>query len=831
METTVKFFILLLVLIMAGGAIGAQFFSVRQLKYEQSDYTTNAGELVSGAIIGQTFQADEDKLSAISLKFATYSGRDNTKPVEFHLRRSIEEDVDLRTGEVRPEKLGDNQFYRFEFEPVNDSRGQIFFFYVISPQSRSGDAVTVDIDTRDPYHLGSAYLLRDQKEAVESVTMLARSGKPTIDLSFGAYYTVSFRVAMVDKVRAAGWNFIGTWDEQRGKYIDWARAALPVIFFVGLMFAAMVAPSKSEARRMLLLLFVLAIAARVVYAIELPVTNDEGNYLYDARTLLQGNLAGGDGYVKAPLMVLWVAGWQLLFGSSIIVGRLSSVVISALTIFPIYWLGKQTAGKRAGIIAAAAWALLGVTTVFGIYVHTQPLALFFGISGLAVLYAAVKRDKSLRNDWFIMAGVLLGLGVISRKSILALGLVPILLIFMSKGSFGLRLRRLVVLGASFVAVVGVALVLSGWIYGVEGFWEAVGMNSAEDGIVAVDPAEAEQVRAYSIRGMTPFFRESLPLILLAMAGLGVLGEKLLGLFTVKRSKKVVNYFVPKLAWVVPAVVFWWAWRFFAEYEGSSAMVFGMWLLWYAMAAALVVVALLPRKKEVGTELVRNDLISLLVVPVWILGLVFFYVNWIKFHANYIGEFLPPLVLLAGVGAPALWERLRLLVIEGRFKWLADWVRGLAALLFIGVLLWALFVSNYVTYMNAHTGTFEQRAACEAATWAKDNISSDEPIFTGAALIPFLSGHHTVLDIAHPRWYAYEFTRKDTSRLNTFLPPIETMLEAYRNSNWFLLDKQTGFSFLMEYSEIEAGLEKDWEVVKGIENGSNTLTFYRRKEAK
>jgi len=94
-------------------------------------------------------------------------------------------------------------------------------------------------------------------------------------------------------------------------------------------------------------------------------------------------------------------------------------------------------------------------------------------------------------------------------------------------------------------------------------------------------------------------------------------------------------------------------------------------------------------------------------------------------------------------------------------------------------------------------------------------------------VPYLSGHRTALDIAHPRWYAYEFTRKDTDRLNTFLPSAETMVQAFREAEWFLLDKQTGFSFLMEYSEIEGALEAEFVAAKGIENGSNTLTFYRR----
>jgi len=38
---------------------------------------------------------------------------------------------------------------------------------------------------------------------------------------------------------------------------------------------------------------IMGVLFRLMYAVELPATNDEGNYLYDARTLLQGQLAGG----------------------------------------------------------------------------------------------------------------------------------------------------------------------------------------------------------------------------------------------------------------------------------------------------------------------------------------------------------------------------------------------------------------------------------------------------------------------------------------------------------------------------------------------------------
>ena len=138
------------------------------------------------------------------------------------------------------------------------------------------------------------------------------------------------------------------------------------------------------------ILFVGAVIFRILYAVDLPITNDEGNYLYDAQTLLRGSLAGGDGYVKAPLVVLWVAVWQFVFGNTILAGRLSSIIIGALTMFPIYILAREMWGRREGLVAAASWAFIGSAIVFNIYVHTQPLALFFGICGLAVLFMALR---------------------------------------------------------------------------------------------------------------------------------------------------------------------------------------------------------------------------------------------------------------------------------------------------------------------------------------------------------------------------------------------------------------------------------------------------------
>lgn len=906
MKTTTKVSILLIVLIVAVATIASQFITVRQLTSRPSEgHTTNAGELVQDTLVGQNFVSREDNLSGISVMFATYSGRENTEPIKFHLRSSIDSADDIRVAEVHPDDLGDNQYYKFEFEPIENSKDQPYFFFLVSPGSSQGNAVTVDLDTRDPYHFGTAFLVREQGSAVTSSEILAASGKPTVDVVFETYHTVPLRVAIARESVAFVRTFIADWDSNVSNYKLWGKVALPAFLFVvflwlltGRRYAGLV--ERLGERRLtviaLTLLFIAAAGFRVMYAAQMPLTNDEGNYLYDAQSLLRGVLAGGDGYVKAPLVIVWISIWQFFLGNTLLAGRIASVAISALTILPVYFLARELWGRKHALVSAAIWALFGVAIIFGIYIHTQPVSLFFGVSGLATLAMALSGNtprltffttKAVPSSpaWFVAAGVLLGLGVASRKSILALGLVPIVLILLQGSSWKLRVRHFVMVGVGFLAVIALFLGVATVLYGCDnplflvdssggrcmGIQEALGINSAEDGLNAVEESELDDVRAYSLRGMTPFFRESLPLIMLSVIGLGLAFEKairaMFGFMQKKPSHnvyRIIDEVIPKIGWVASFVAFFWAWGFFNEYEGSAFHIFGIPLLWSAMLIVLVVVALMRRPDEERLELPEAPeivqkstqpnvaatvqqatapaggisakerrhgfykfLAAALVVPAWIFGLVIFYTSWIKFHANYIAEFIPPLVVLAGLGAPALIERLRASIFLAKDYPVLEVLRRLLVGAVLVVLFWAMFVSNFITYVHEHTGTFALDAIEEAAVWAEGHIPKDVPIFTGAAAVPYVSGHRTALDIAHPRWYAYSFTRNDTERINTFLPPAEEMVQAFRNSEWVLLEKQTGFSFLMEYSEIERGLEEDFESQIGIENGSNTLTFYRR----
>jgi len=855
--------------------------------------------------------------------FATYSGRDNVAPVEFHLREKITDTQDLRTVVIDPSELGDNQLHDFLFEPVADSRGKSFFFFITSPKGSLGNAVTVDLNTQDPYHEGAAYVVRGVEGfstvglAGLPVDVINRSGKQTVDVVFSIKEKVSLRAAVVTKIRRSYQTFVGTWQARRGYYQVWVQSFLPTLGFFAVLFLMRqslylkVVGSLGKGRFTALVLTVLfgaGLMLRLIYASEMPITNDEGNYLYDAASALRGVLAGGDGYVKAPLVIAWVALWQSLLGNTVLAGRVASVVAGLLTMFPLYFLAKdlwssravtkawlphyltkvsdkkvidEGWGRRVGLVTAAIWTLFGAPVVFSIYVHTQPVAILLGVSGLAVLLAALRgtvprlsffpgKHAPAGVGWFVLAGVLLGLGVASRKSILALGLLPLLFIALEGKDMGRRIRHLVAVGVGFCLVIGIFVAGAYVVYGEVGVREALGLSSAENGLAVVEESELDQVRQYSLRGITPFFRESLPFIIFSVMGLGIVFEQMIRAFFRKIppvSSRItyfgLDYALPLLGWIPAWLMFGWGWRFFFEYEGEVFFGYGIEELWFLFGLLLLVFTFLPRPKSEGLEFAQRDtqevvvrgsaqlgrvsmsqsqdlldkeeermsvwrhVVAALAVPTWLGGLGFFYANWIKFHANYIAEFLPPLTILAAFGAVALFHRVQPRLFLAKDYPIVEILRRIAVGGIVLVLMWSITVSNYITFVFEHTGTFAHGSVQQAAAYVRKHIPVDEALFTGAAVVPYISNYRTALDIAHPRWYAYEFTRKDTDRLETFLPPATKMVEAFRAAQWVLLESQTGFSFLMEYSEIEKGIETDFVLVEEIENLGNPLKFYRR----
>jgi hypothetical protein len=116
-----------------------------------------AGELYGSTTMGQVFWAPHPNLYRIDLLITTY-GRENTQEVIFHLRSDPQAETDLVRISIDASKLVDNAFHSFTFAPLSDSEGKTYYFFLESPNSLPGDAVSVRGQLRDIYPEGQAHL-------------------------------------------------------------------------------------------------------------------------------------------------------------------------------------------------------------------------------------------------------------------------------------------------------------------------------------------------------------------------------------------------------------------------------------------------------------------------------------------------------------------------------------------------------------------------------------------------------------------------------------------------------------------------------------------------
>lgn len=122
----------------------------------QNSHDKPFGEITNITIVGQSFISTEDNLRTIEILLATYA-RTNTKDVIFHLKENYDSKEDIVTLVVNAREIQDNSYYSFNFEPIKISKGKSYYFYLESPNSVSGNAITAWCSSNDTYDGGSLY--------------------------------------------------------------------------------------------------------------------------------------------------------------------------------------------------------------------------------------------------------------------------------------------------------------------------------------------------------------------------------------------------------------------------------------------------------------------------------------------------------------------------------------------------------------------------------------------------------------------------------------------------------------------------------------------------
>ncbi len=147
-------------------------------------------------------------------------------------------------------------------------------------------------------------------------------------------------------------------------------------------------------------------------SLETPLAGDEPEYFARAARWGLGPPLS-EQTARAPGAIFLYASFFQLFGVSVVTAKLANVLVSALTVWPAYWIGRAAGGAAVGALAALGVALYPNYIAFSHFLWPEPLYIFLLASGIALLLVDGGRPSWAR---ILGAGGLLGLSALCKES-------------------------------------------------------------------------------------------------------------------------------------------------------------------------------------------------------------------------------------------------------------------------------------------------------------------------------------------------------------------------------------------------------------------------------
>ncbi len=158
----------------------------------------------------------------------------------------------------------------------------------------------------------------------------------------------------------------------------------------------------------LILRFVLIIS--IQGHLERAFEPDTPTYIGPALKLLHG-----EGFIedphRTPLYPLFIAFFYWLFGEQPLAIILAQIILSVLTVFMTYLIGKNLLSETVGLLAAFLMAVSIESITHAFFLLTETL---FTLLFLGSILAYIIFSQSRKRIWILISGVLMGLTILCR---------------------------------------------------------------------------------------------------------------------------------------------------------------------------------------------------------------------------------------------------------------------------------------------------------------------------------------------------------------------------------------------------------------------------------
>ncbi len=144
-----------------------------------------------------------------------------------------------------------------------------------------------------------------------------------------------------------------------------------------------------------------------------PFMRDEGFYAATAQSMLEGGVPYRDAFDnKPPLIFGWYAFSFIVFGQHLWAPRLLVSLLLSLTTLLVYWEGRLLFSAKAGLLAAAAFALSIGLAEFETNANTE---YFMLLPMVGALVAFTLGQRTHRLSWYLLSGFLSGLAIMTKE--------------------------------------------------------------------------------------------------------------------------------------------------------------------------------------------------------------------------------------------------------------------------------------------------------------------------------------------------------------------------------------------------------------------------------
>lgn len=145
-----------------------------------------------------------------------------------------------------------------------------------------------------------------------------------------------------------------------------------------------------------------------------PFFRDEGVYASVGQLILDGGIPYRDAFDnKPPLIYGWYAFSFVIFGQHIWAPRLMVSLLLSITTLLVYVEGRLVFSRRAGLLAAAAFALSVGLAGFETNANTEYFMLLPMVGALVAFTVGQQRQQL---TWYLLAGFLSGLAIMTKET-------------------------------------------------------------------------------------------------------------------------------------------------------------------------------------------------------------------------------------------------------------------------------------------------------------------------------------------------------------------------------------------------------------------------------